>query len=535
MTDILRLCLILYLGHQMKLLLPKKINDKTDSVLDTQNANTVVIIGANGAGKSSFGKELIKLHPDLSEKISGVSSLYLNRQESDTPQNNLNFLQTILSASSVSVLSEYEKLIIRLQSEEFDAALKFKEESKRNKETLPPRTKMDRIQAVWEKVFPHNRLIRTAGSIELASVSNLGSHYSSERMSDGERIVFYLIGAVLFAPKNVLLIIEEPTLLLHQLIKNSLWDEIEHLRPDCTFIYLTHDIEFASSRAFARRIWIRTYFADDHLWDYEILDNKESFPEEIYLTLLGSRKPILFIEGTETNSIDNRLYPLVFTDYMVKPMGGCQKVIETTKAFRQLKDFHTLESMGIVDRDRRTRGEVEYLNEQHILVPDVAEVENLLLLEAVIKVVARKLMANPDMVFDEVRENIIRLFEKDLDEQVLLHTKHRVRKRLETSLNRKITSKEELSEHIMTLQEEIDVKELYDRLKQKFSVYIENRDYKMILRVYNQKGILGQSRLCNLLGINNKASYLNLIISILKEDTEEAENIRTAIKQSLGL
>ena len=60
--------------------------------------------------------------------------------------------------------------------------------------------------------------------------------------------------------------------------------------------------------------------------------------------------------------------------YMVKPMGGCQKVIETTKAFRQLQDFHTLESMGIVDRDRRTQGEIDYLHDQHIFVPDVAEV-----------------------------------------------------------------------------------------------------------------------------------------------------------------
>lgn len=519
----------------MKLLLPKKLNGRTDEVLDTQKTNTVVIIGANGAGKSSFGKALGKQYTGHTELISGVSSLYLKREEGDKPWNNLSFLQSALSGNSVPVLSDYEKLMIHLQSEEFEAALKFKEESKRNRDIQLPWTKMDRIQLIWEKIFPHNRMIRNSGSMELASVSNLGSHYSAERMSDGERIVFYLIGAVLCASRNALLLIEEPTLLLHQLIKNNLWDELENLRPDCTFVYLTHDVEFASSRTFAKRLWIRAYFADDNMWDYELLESNESFPEEIYLTLLGSRKPILFIEGTESNSIDSRLYPLIFPNYMVKPMGGCQRVIETTKAFRQLKDFHTLESMGIVDRDRRTRGEVEYLNEQHIMVPDVAEVENLLLLESVIKVVAGKLMVDPDDVFNEVKGNIIRLFEKDLDEQVLLHTKHRVRKRLEIAVNRKIVSMEELSDHIMNLQESIDVAELYDRLKQKFSAYIDNKDYKLILRVYNQKGIIGQSRLCNLLGINNKASYLNLIISILKENKEDAEIIRTVIKQSLGL
>lgn len=93
----------------------------------------------------------------------------------------------------------------------------------------------------------------------------------------------------------------------------------------------------------------------------------------------------------------------------------------------------------------------------------------------------------------------------------------------------------ELSEHIMNLQETVDVDILYDRLKRKFSAYIENRDYKSILRVYNQKGMLYQSRLCGLLGLNNSGSYLNIIVSILKENKTEAEVIRTEIKRSLGI
>lgn len=519
----------------MKIVLPDKQSGVSGGVLDTQKANALVIIGANGAGKSSFGNELSQLHAGCSERISGVSSLYLNRKDNGEARSNLVILQNVLSGQSVSVLSEYEKLMIRLQSEEFEAALNYKEASKKNKSLPPPATKIDRIQAIWEKMFPHNRLIRTSGFLELVSVNNRSNQYSAERMSDGERIVFYLIGTALCAGENALLVVEEPTLLLHDSIKNSLWDEIENLRPDCTFVYLTHDIRFASSRTFARRIWVRSYNADEHFWDYEILESNESFPEEIYLTLLGSRKPILFIEGTEGYSIDIRLYPLVFPEYMVKPMGGCQKVIETTKAFRQLKDFHTLESMGIVDRDRRTRGEVEYLREQRVMVPDVAEVENLLLLEPVIRVVAERLMKNPDDVFEETKANILRLFEKDLDDQVLLHAKHRVRKRLETAVDRKISTVGELSGHVMNLQETIHVDELYDRLKMKFAAYITNRDYRSVLRVYNQKGMLGQSRLCGLLGISNKGSYLNLVVSILKEEKEGAAAIRAAIKQSLGI
>ena len=208
-------------------------------------------------------------------------------------------------------------------------------------------------------------------------------------MSDSEKLVFYLIGAALCACPNALLVIEEPETLLHNSIKNQLWDEIEAIRPDCTFVYLTHDIDFATSRSDSKRIWIRSYDADHSVWDYELIESNESFPEEVYMEILGSRKPILFIEGTDTNSIDSKLYPFIFPDYLVKPMGGCQKVIETTKAFGQLKDFHTLDSKGIVDRDRRTQGEINYLREQHIYVPDVAEVENLLMIEDVIKTVAK--------------------------------------------------------------------------------------------------------------------------------------------------
>lgn len=325
-------------------------------------------------------------------------------------------------------------------------------------------------------MFPHNRLVRKSGFIELASTSRDSNSYTAGRMSDGEKIVFYLIGAVLCANPGELLIIEEPEILLHNSIKNLLWDEIEALRPDCTYVYLTHDIDFTTSRPEGKRIWIRDYNADAHVWDYQLIESNDSLPEEVYIDILGSRKPILFIEGTDSNSIDNRLYPLIFPDFMVKPMGGCQKVIETTKAFRQLQDFHTLESMGIVDRDRRTQGEIDYLRDQHIFVPDVAEVENLLMLEPVIKTVARRLMRDPEQVFGQVKENVIRLFEKDLESQVILHAKHRVRRKLETTVDRKITTVEQLTEHVESIRFNVHVDEIYSGIKDKFIQYTETGD-----------------------------------------------------------
>lgn len=518
----------------MELTLPTKFNASQPVTLETR---VLVVIGANGAGKSSFGRDLLDRYPAITKKISGMHSLFITNKEENIPAegNELARLQSMIAERIfMPRLSEYEKLILRLQSEEYEAAVNYKEASKQHANLIPPVTKIDQIQAIWEKMFPHNRLVRKSGFIELASTNRDSDSYTAGRMSDGEKIVFYLIGAILCAPPNTLLIIEEPEILLHDSIKSLLWDEIEAMRPDCTYVYLTHDIDFATSRPESKRIWVRSYDADARIWDYELIENDESFPEELYMEILGSRKPILFIEGTDSNSIDSKLYPLIFPDYMVKPMGGCQKVIETTKAFSQLKDFHNLDSKGIVDRDRRTQGEIDYLREEHIFVPGVAEVENLLMLEPIIKTVAIRLMKDPEQVFSQVKENVIRLFVKDLEGQVILHAKHRVRKKLETTVDRKINTVEDLTEHVESIRENVHVQEIYNGIKDKFIQYAGTGNYKSILRVYNQKGMLPQSRLCYICGISNKESYLNLILSILKENKEDAEIIRTAIKDSLG-
>ena len=485
----------------MELTLPTKVNVTHPIMLDTK---ILVVIGANGAGKSSFGRDLLERYAGQAKRISGIHALFISDDESKlSASNEFARLQSMIKERLfMPRISEYEKLILQLQSEEFEAAVNFKEACKTNNEVDPPITKIDIIQAIWEKMFPHNRLIRKSGFIELVSTGRDSNSYTAGRMSDSEKLVFYLIGAALCACPNALLVIEAPETLLHNSIKNQLWDEIEAIRPDCTFVYLTHDIDFATSRSDSKRIWIRSYDADHSVWDYELIDSK--------------------------------LYPFIFPDYLVKPMGGCQKVIETTKAFGQLKDFHTLDSKGIVDRDRRTQGEINYLREQHIYVPDVAEVENLLMIEDVIKTVAKRLMKDPDDVFKQVKENVVRLFQKELDSQVILHAKHQVRKKLETTVDRKITTVEQLTEHVESIRLNIHAEEIYKNIKEEFESYIETENYKSILRVYNQKGMLPQSRLCAICGISNKESYLNLILSILKENKEDAEAIRKAIKHSLG-
>lgn len=58
-------------------------------------------------------------------------------------------------------------------------------------------------------------------------------------MSDGERVIFYMIGEVVSVPENSIVVIYEPEMHINKAITKKLWNEIEVERPDCTFVCLT--------------------------------------------------------------------------------------------------------------------------------------------------------------------------------------------------------------------------------------------------------------------------------------------------------
>src|SRR5690606_27865643 len=287
-------------------------------------------------------------------------------------------------------------------TEEYEDSLSYKEGR-----ISKPTTKLDRVKNIWETVLPHRKLHKTAGVIETYPTGQIGSKYNASEMSDGERVIFYLIGEVICAAAESIIIIDEPEMHIHKSLLKTLFDLIEIERPDCPIVYLTHDIDFAFTRHSAIKIWAKSY--DNNVWDYEILDDTTPIPEQLYLEVLGSRKPILFLEG-DNSSVDYELYEQVYNDRTIKPVGSCDKVIQIVKAFREQQGFHHIESFGIIDRDRRQEADLVNLNSKGIWVLDVAEAENLLLIEPVIKSIANHMVKDDDEVFNKDMQNIIDIF-----------------------------------------------------------------------------------------------------------------------------
>ena len=528
----------------MEITLPQKINHTENITIDS---NRIVVIGANGSGKTRFGTEIETKYNNQTHRISAQKSLSMPKNVSPTSIESAekDFLygyatgglghkigQRWGSNPNTFLLNDYQKLMVLLHTEEYEESIKFKEAYTPNQQDDKPITKLDRIQIIWENVLPHRKIVKKAGTIETFPTGNPGGKYNASEMSDGERVIFYLIGEVVSVPDNTILVIDEPEMHIHSSITKKLWDEIEKERPDCSFIYLTHDIDFATSRQDAIRIWTKSF--DGSMWDFEILENNSDLPEQIYLEILGSRKPILFIEG-DSSSIDYKLLQLIFNDYTTKPLGSCQKVFESTKSFNEQSSFHHIESIGLIDRDRRTDEEVSNINNLNIWVASVAEIENFLLIEEVVKEVASNMMKDVNSVFDTVKTNVIAFFNTQKEKQALEHSLSRVERLFKNATdNSAVKSIVEFETSLTDFWDAFNVQDIYTEVLSEFQELINNADYDGILKVFNNKGMIANSQVVSLCDLNTKNdAYLNYIISLLKQNNDSSERIIQAIIEKI--
>lgn len=518
----------------MNIILPNKINGGKPDVIN--DARRVTVIGANGAGKTRFSARLIEMFSHRAYKLSALRAIFpttsVNRLEGsiDMLYNEKSSMTHIFKGAAES---EFERLIFLLMQEEFIDMLTYKAALKINGKAEMPRTRLDDVLRRWMEVFPQNRVQRLDGKLLFSNESD-DEPYSSQLLSNGEKAVLYYIGAVLYAMRGAVIFVDSPEIFLHHSIMQTLWNVIEEMRPDCTFIYNTHDIEFASSRIDNVCVWVRSYDNMREAWDYRIVSNS-TFPDEIYFDILGSRKPVLFVEGDEMHSIDSKFYPLIFTEYTVKPVGSCDKVIEVTRAFNDMQSFHHLDSHGIVDRDRRNDHEVSYLRGKKIFVPDVAEIENILMLEGVVRTVARHYHKDENRVFTKVKNAVLNMFRSMLKQQALMHVRHNVKSSVEMQIDRKFQNINALEDHISDLVYEINPRGLYDKFCRQFHDYEQRDDYAAVLKVFNEKTIINNSNVAQLCGLRNKDHYVKAILSILKEDGPDAQSIRQAVKECFGI
>lgn len=499
----------------------------------------LVIIGANGAGKTRFGSEIEKNNLKVTHRISAQKSLMLPDHVNTTSKEvaSAEFLYGYYTAGKESydwlttsaklnsrwnnkqntnLLNDYDKLMILLHTEEAEESINYK-----NNGGIRPITKLDKIKKVWEQVLPHRELKISSGKMEAMLRGGEDRLYNASEMSDGERVIFYLAGSILAVPENSIIIIDEPEMHIHPSLIKNFFDLIEIERTDCSFIYLTHNIDFAFSRQDAQKIWIKEF--DGSKWDYEILQNESEIPEQVYYEILGSRKPVVFIEG-DKSSLDYQIYQQVFSDKTVYPIDNCHKVIQTVKSFEENKFFHNIQANGIIDRDRRSSQTINDLIQRGIWVLNVAEVENLFLLEEVVKELAKHLGKNDNEILTQTKNNIQEYFRQELNNQVIIHFKNEFDSQLKKLVEINFANKENLDSAIDIGYRAINKLAIFERIESDFRTLLNSCNYLGILQVFNQKGMIGNSRIHTLLGMSKPEDYKKLVLHLLKNNNQPIKN-----------
>ena len=245
----------------------------TGGTADILHTGTVVFVGANGSGKSRLGAWIEsstrkKTGRTSITRIAAQRALSLPGQVLRvTPRQGEQELHGTTMAPGndtrmqgdpiLSQLNDYDallKMLFAVYSAEVGA---FYRSAKNNSAPSAPPNEdiLERFQTIWSQILPHRPIVIDTDEQQIKTTAHGGIEFAGQNMSDGERVALYLIAHALLASRNATILVDEPELHIHQSVQTVLWNALELARPDCTFIYITHDLPFAASRREAVTIY----------------------------------------------------------------------------------------------------------------------------------------------------------------------------------------------------------------------------------------------------------------------------------------
>lgn len=461
------------------------------------NSN-IVLIGANGSGKTSLADKLKSYLNNNGIVISAQRILNLpNIETIGNPEITANELRIDQQRSKTYknkdhfryLNNEFEIVIKHLLANNNVENFKFK---KKLIETLnkgeiaapPQKTKLEITFEIWNSLIEH-RYIGSEDGINIKTYTkDTKLSYPSIQMSEGEKVLLYLIAQTLLAPQDGFIVIDEPEMYLHKTIVKKLWDVLEVTRPDCLFIYLTHDLDFATSRNIAKKIWIKSYNHPTY-WEIENIESDE-IPEALLFELLGSRKNILFCEGIR-GSNDEKIYSLLFPNFTIIPVGSCFNVINHTKAFNKISNT-TTKAVGLIDSDHHSSERLQKIKEEGVFNFAVSEIENLFLDEEFLKCLAENILADKSKVY-HIKEDIIKELEKEKDLQISNYISAKINNIFTDTDLSKGNTLEKVEENYSAFLSAIDIKKFYQERKTQIEKIITEKDYKSTISIFNNKGL----------------------------------------------
>ena len=282
-------------------------------------------------------------------------------------------------------------------------------------------------------------------------------------------------------------------------------------RPDCQFIFASHNMDFVQSRTNATYVWCKKFEAP-YDFDYEILEDSQEMPLSLLTEVSGTRKPILFCEGTKT-SIDYQIYSKLFSEFcFVKPVQGHKQVIQHTKAYNNLQHIHGNIAYGIIDYDWMEEIRIEKYKRKNIFVIPFNEIEMLLVDEAIVKSVLESEEQDKEQKFNRLQKVIIDSCTINKDKIIRIALKKRLDEFMEGHLieTREPTEDDALA-FLENLSEKFDITVTLGNITKIVEDSIASSDFSTILKICNLKNEIIASKEIKEIASNFKEKALSSI------------------------
>lgn len=482
------------------------------------HSKTLIILGPNGSGKTSFANYIknveshIKVIPASKPiKTQGYVSHIYNTTLA-------NFNDEIYRGGTLQE-DLLLKLIVGLCTEHDNTARQFYDTGIRTTETT-----YEKIKKIFDEFFEVKLDNSAFASKEMKAKKDGTAPFDFNAMSDGERVAFFYIATVVAAPAQSFIIVDEPENHLNPAIYNKIWDKLIAVRNDCQFIFISHTMDFINARSNFELVKIKS-FVRPNKFEFEFLGSAlDDIPTAVIVDIVGSRKPLLFCEGSKTD-YDYKIYEKLFGDqYTVIPTGNCLSVENSVDACNMHATTYSIQSaIGIIDSDLKSTEEIERLKEKKVYALRCNEIEMLLLDEAIFKKVLAQLY-KPSSVFDSFKN----AFFAKLNER----KQHIVKRLVKTQIDEKLRSsiiddknnktKEAIKANLSSIFTSLDVDTIWAECEAKITDIVNRKDYDDALRyccLEHTEVIVG-------VGKRFVSDYATIALGVLGDDTQLAASIK---------
>jgi ABC-type cobalamin/Fe3+-siderophores transport system ATPase subunit len=506
--------------------------------------DVLYLLGANGTGKSGLISRLFNAHQASAKRISAHRQTWFQSNSLDmSPMSRENLERTIRSQDA----QEHARYRLDYANERAGVAIYDLIDSDttmaRRIAELVRAGDISSAQKEAKKPSPLqeiNELMRLSNipiEISLEEGQKVvakkmgGPGYSVAELSDGERNAFLIAADILTSKPGTLILIDEPERHLHRSIISPLLKLLFDKRKDCAFIISTHELMLPLDTPGASTLLVRAcQYSGRNLqsWTVDMLGPEAQIDEDLKRHLLGSRRKLIFVEGTP-HSLDAALYSLLFPLVSIIPKENCRDVEHAVRGLRSAENVHWVAAWGIVDNDQRAPDDITRLKEAGVWALSHYSVESLYYHPSIVTQIAARqaevLGGDAEALVAAAMTGAVGAAKGQRDHLVASAVVRSARNKFLGGLpNRK-----DVQAVSSFIKVEVDVQSLRAAEEARFDGLIAASDWDGLLTRYPLRESSAFDRVVDGLKLKDQATYLAAVLKLLQDSDSALTCVRTLL------